>query len=64
MDRLTFFVASNHLKVRLQRLSLHPDLWKFGQGTIMTPKLPGTSSEQGTTAAAADQQLTINGVQV
>jgi hypothetical protein len=27
MDPLTFFVASNHLKVRLQRLALYPDLW-------------------------------------
>lgn len=27
MDALTFFVASNHLKVRLTRLALHPDLW-------------------------------------
>jgi len=44
MDRLTFFVASNHLKVRLQRLALHPDLWKYGQGTIMTPTFKGLGS--------------------
>ncbi|KGT75796.1 hypothetical protein MA20_31880 [Bradyrhizobium japonicum] len=44
MDALTFFVTSNHLKVRLTRLSLHPDLWKYGQGTVMTPTFKGLGS--------------------
>jgi hypothetical protein len=38
MDRLTFFVASAHLKLRLEYLKRHPELLKERK---MTPKLQG-----------------------
>lgn len=38
MDRLTFFVASAHLKLRLDYLRRHPELLKE---RMMTPKLRG-----------------------
>jgi hypothetical protein len=41
MDRLTAFVAINHLKLRLQYLSRHPELL---EKTDMTPKLQGPAS--------------------
>jgi hypothetical protein len=37
VDDLTFLIVSSHVKVRLARLELHPDLWRFG----MTPKFKG-----------------------
>jgi hypothetical protein len=42
MDRWTFFVASAHVRLRLEYLACHPELWT--ERTTMTPNFLGLAS--------------------